>query len=391
MPLDKERKKNIEKLLSKFKKDHDIDEDSKIGFLSDNDSIGVIRHLPTGLIGFDVITNGGLIEGKPNLIYGGENTGKSTMMLMVIAYNQKRDPDYIAAICDNEKVFDRAYAEYLGVDPERLIVGADFKSAEEAYDFCNEMAGSNLINFLVVDTIQALASHGEMYTAKGASKSTQDNTMALIPRLLSQFLRMYTSQTTGNTTLVLLSQVRLDLGSFMPSAKKTGGKAIDHYNVLNLKLASTKPNSGSDSYGTKWPWTISSEKDCPPKSFTLKMKIDKAKMQGRYDGNVLTMYFHQGQFERKLNVLAIAKSLGLHDGKTLKYKETVQRLGTEEALPFEETVEEKEFKAKGFKDMYSRVPEEAIDWLESQLIDKYTEQVSFHKEEIEDEPSGEED
>lgn len=382
MPLDVERKKSIEKLLKKFKKDHSIDEDSKIGFLSDNDSIGVIQHLPTDIIGMDVLTNGGLIKGKPNLIYGGENTGKSTMMLMIIAANQKRNPDFIAAICDNEKVFDRAYAEYLGVDPERLIVGADFKSAEQAYDFCNEMAGSNLINFLVVDTIQALASHGEMYTAKGASKSTQDNTMALIPRLLSQFLRMYTSQTTGDTTLVLLSQVRLDLGSFMPSAKKTGGKAIDHYNVLNLKLASTKPHSGSEASGTKWPWTIATEKDAPPKSFTLKMKIDKAKMQGRYDGNVLTMYFHQGEFDRKLNVLAIAKSLGLHDGKTLRYQNKATVEAGEEGML--------EFKAKGFRDMYNRVPEEVIAWLEPQLIDKYTEQVSFHREEIEDELEGEE-
>jgi RecA/RadA recombinase len=381
MSLDVERKKNIEKLLKKFKKDHAIEEDSKIGFLSDNNTIGVIEHLPTDIIGMDVLTNGGLIKGKPNLIYGGENTGKSTMMLMIIAANQKRDPDFIAAICDNEKVFDRSYAEYLGVDPERLIVGADFKSAEQAYDFCNEIAESNLINFLVVDTIQALASHGEMYTAKGASRSTQDNTMALIPRLLSQFLRMYTSQTRGDTTLVLLSQVRLDLGSFMPSAKKTGGKAIDHYNVLNLKLASTKAHSGSEASGTKWPWTIGTEKDAPPKSFTLKMKIDKAKMQGRYDGNVLTMYFHQGEFDRKLNVLAIAKSLGLHDGKTLKYQ----------AVNPDEEMQELELKAKGFRDMYNRVPDEAIAWLEPQLIEKYTEQVSFHKEEVEDEPSREEE
>ena len=386
MPLDVERKENISKLLRKFSKDHSIAEGSKIGFLSENDSIGIITHLPTGIIGLDVITNGGLIQGKVNTIYGGENSGKSTQLLDIIAYNHKIDPDFIAAVCDNEKVFDREYALSKGIDPERLIVGSDFNTAEQAYDFCNEMAASNLIDLLAVDTIQALASKGEIVTKKGKKKSTEDDTMALIPRLLSQFLRMYTSQTTGNTTLVLLSQVRLDLGSFMPSAKKTGGKAIDHYNVLTVKLVSTKAHSGSDKYGTKWPWPIATEQESPPKSFTLKMRIDKAKMQGRYDGNVLTMYFYQGEFEEKLNVLAIAKSLGLHDGKTLNYETIISEDGSRTLV----TPISKEFKAKGFRDMYKRVPDEAIAWLKAQLIDKYTEQVSFLTE-VKDETEGYED
>jgi len=387
MPLNSERKEKIDKLLKKFSKDHDIDENSKIGFLSENESIGVIEHLSTGIIGLDVITNGGLIKGKVNIIYGGENTGKSTQLLDIIAHQHKTDPDFIAAVCDNEKVFDREYATSKGIDPERLIVGADFKTAEEAYDFCNEMAASNLINLLAVDTIQALASKGEIVTKKGKKKSTEDDTMALIPRLLSQFLRMYTSQTSGNTTLVLLSQVRLDLGSFMPSAKKTGGKAIDHYNVLTVKLASSKAHSGNDVSNTKWPWVVANEADSPPKSFTLKMRIDKAKMQGRYDGNVLTMYFHQGKFERKLNVLAIAKDLGLHDGKLLKYhgnRESIPKIDQEKGSVDEWTFSELEFKAKGFHDMYNRVPDEAIDWLETKLQEEYTKKISFNIE-VEDE------
>lgn len=380
MPLDPERKKAISALLKKFNKDHDIDADAKIGFMSDNDKIGLIEHLETGLIGLDTITNGGIIKNKVNIIWGGENSGKSTMMLDIIAHQQRLDDTFVAALCDNEKVFDREYALSKGIDPERLIVGADFKTAEQAYDFCNDVAAAGLVNMLIVDTIQALASQGEMVTKKGKIKSTADDTMALIPRLLSQFLRMYTSQSSGNVTLVLLSQVRLDLGSFMPSAKKTGGKAIDHYNVLNLKLASSKAHSGSDASGTKWPWTVGTEKDSPPKSFTLKMKIDKAKMKGRYDGNVLTMHFHRGKFDEKLNVLSIAKQLEMHDGKILLYK--IQASTLDDALGGDENgVIEQEFKAKGFKDMYHRVPAEAISWLKAQLIEKYTEKVLLNDEE----------
>ena len=380
MPLNSERKSDILKLLKSYSKEQGIPEDSRIGFLSGNDNIGIISHIATGNLGFDTLTNGGLIKGKVNILYGGENSGKSTLTLDAIAYQMQEDPEFVAAICDNEKVFDREYALSKDIDPDRLIVGADFKTAEQAYDFCNTMAESNLIDMLVVDTIQALASKGEIVTKKGKQKSTADDTMALIPRLLSQFLRMYTSQTSGDTTLVLLSQVRLDLGSFMPSSKKTGGKAIDHYNVLTVKLVSTKAHSGSEKNGTNWPWTIAAESDAPPKSFTLKMKIDKAKMQGRYDGNILTMYFHKGVFEERLNALAIARCLGLHDGKTLRY--FVPAINDVPQIEIADI--EQEFKAKGFKDMYNRVPDEAIAWLKSRLLEEYTKNISFLKEDVDE-------
>lgn len=388
MPLDKDRKKAIDGLLKQYKKDHDMPDDIPIGFLSDSETIGVIEHLSTGNLGFDILSNGGLIKGKVNIIWGGENTGKSTLMLDTIANLHKTDPNFIAAICDNEKVFDRDYALSKGIDPERLIIGAGFKSAENAYDFCNKMAQSGLVDMLVVDTIQALASKSEMEDKKGKSRSTEDDSMALIPRLLSQFLRMYTSQAAGNVTLVLLSQVRLDLGGAgtIKTAKKTGGKAIDHYNILNVKLQSVKAHSGSDQKGTKWPWSVATEADAPPKSFTLYMRIDKAKMQGRYDGNVMVMHFHQGEFEEKLNVLAIAKRLGLHDGKTLKYftsEKTIDGNGELSEISEDLPLKEAEFKAKGFRDMYNRVPEEAIAWLKTQLMEAYNKQISFHKEDIE--------
>lgn len=174
---------------------------------------------------------------------------------------------------------------------------------------------------------------------------------------------MYTSQTSGNVTLVLLSQVRLDLGSFMPSAKKTGGKAIDHYNVLTVKLTSQQPRNN-------WPYTVT-EKDAPPKSFALNLKLDKAKMKGRYDGNKLVMYFREGIFDDKFNVLAISKELGLFNGKTITYEKDD---GTTET-----------FKGKGFVDSYNTITEEPLDWLRKQIPEAYTKLISFKKEEVENE------
>jgi len=360
------KKDQLQKLMNKFCKDHDLDS-TTMGFMSENKTLGVIKHISTGNIGIDAITNNGIIEGKVNIIYGGENSCKSTLALDLVAERQRKDPEFIAAICDNEKVFDRIYAESKGIDLSRLWLSPAFNEAEQAYDFCNEAATSGLVDMLIVDTIQALASKGEIVTKKGKKKSTEDDTMALIPRLLSQFLRMYTSQTTGTVTLILLSQVRIDLGGqgMIKSAKKTGGKAIDHYNILTLKL--TKFSI----LGTgNWPHAIASQAEAPPKSFPVQVRIDKAKMQGRFDGNKIMIYFYKGQFEHKFNVLAIAKDLGMHDGKLLKYKKEFEDSHGKDC-----EIEE-EFKAKGFKDMYNRVPDEAISYLASRIIDKYGESIN---------------
>lgn len=173
-----EKKKEIKKTMSAFCKAHEVDE-TQMGFVSENDTLGVIEHLSTGIIPLDVITNGGLIKGKVNVIYGGENAGKSTTVLNTIAEFQKNDPTLIAAICDNENVFDRVYAADLNVDLSRLIVSPAFNNAEQAYDFCIKMSQDGLVDVLVVDTIQALASQAEITDSKGKEKSTEDNSMAL--------------------------------------------------------------------------------------------------------------------------------------------------------------------------------------------------------------------
>lgn len=179
MPISKEKKKELQKVMDKFFSDHEMEENPKIGFLSENEEIGVIKHLETGNIGLDTITNGGLIAGKVNILYGAENTGKSTLLLDVIAHQHKINPDFVAALCDNEKVFDREYAISKGIDLERLIVGSGFTSAEQAYDFCNDLTKTKQVDMLVVDTIQALSSEAELRDSKGKDKSTANNSMAL--------------------------------------------------------------------------------------------------------------------------------------------------------------------------------------------------------------------
>lgn len=172
---------------------------------------------------------------------------------------------------------------------------------------------------------------------------------------------MYTSKSIGTMTLVLGSQVRVDLGTYGAPTKGTGGNALKHYNLLNVHMA-----KGGKKH---WPTT-----EMPPNSFPVIFQLDKAKFKDRYKGCKLLGYFYKGSFDRKFNIVAIAKDLKLHDGRSLIYKVKAPTL--DEAYGGDKNgMIEKEFTARGFNDFFNRIPDEAVDWLESQLLDAYTKQV----------------
>lgn len=382
MALSEEKKKSVIKKIDNFMKKFTdkkgtIKHGIKIGFMGEDHNIGKIEKLPTGIIGFDILTGGGWVKGKINQLWGPPGCGKSTTMLTSIAHSQKHQEDFLGSYLNNEKTLDRDYAEYLGVNLEELLI-AEMTTTEESADFVNLLADPDTgVDFVAFDTIQALAPDGELQTSAGKEKSVSDNTMALMPRAWSQFLRMYTSKNLG-MTLILGSQVRMDLGGFMASLKETGGNAIKHYNILTVQMTKLSTSTAN------WPWTISSKADIPPKSFPVKLRIKKAKMMDRYEGNEITIYFYHGKLDHKFNVLAIAKDLGLHDGKILKYH--LKNVSLDEAIASNSDwqEEEQEFKAKGFKDMYNRVPDEAVTWLESQLMDTYTKKITLNPQEDDD-------
>lgn len=376
MSLSEEKKKAVQKKIKAFmkkfedKKSGKVKSGIRIGFMSEDENIGKIEKIPTGIIGFDILTGGGWVKGKINQLYGAPGCGKSTLMLASTGHCQKNIDDFLAAYLNNEHTLDREYAEYLGVNIDELLV-AEMTTTEESADFINMLADPEVgVDLAAFDTIQALAPQGELETSQGKEKSVADNTMALLPRAWSQFLRMYTSKNL-NMTLLIGSQVRMDLGGFMPSLKETGGNAIKHYNILTVQMTELSTNS------TNWPWAVTNT-TAPPASFPVRLRIKKAKMRGRYKNNEITIYFYRGKLDHRFNVLAIAKDLGLWDGKSLIYY-----VKAKNDVPQIELADiEQEFKAKGFQDAYKRAPDEAVDWLESQLMSAYSKKVMLEEEEI---------
>lgn len=355
-------------MIQKFIKEHKLEDNKnvRIGFLSDNPDVGKIDRLPTGNVSLDILTGGGWVKGHINQVVGGESTGKTTIFLENMAYWQKLDQDILAAYLPAEKSFDKQYAASKGISENDALIG-EVETAEQNLDFCLEaLDPESVVDVLIIDTIQALSPKTELYD-KTKIRSTEANSMAGLPRLFSQYLRMHTSRTIGRTTMILASQVRMDLGGYIASLKETGGNAIAHYNVLTLFM-----NRLSDTGAKKvWPYTTTT---LPPNSFVTNVKIKKSKVFGRHKGNEIPMYFYNGTFEKKFNVLALGKQFDVHNTKSFIYTDKDG---------------EHELKARGFNDMYDKITDEQVDIMYNMIMEAFnnysngieTENLTINEEE----------
>lgn len=171
------------------------------------------------------------------------NCGKTTHTYGLIANAQKMGKH--CAFFDLENSFDTHWAKSFGVDVDKLLIG-HFDTAEQAMDTFISLADKEAIDFVVLDSVQALSPTGEQHKKKSEKiKTTSDETMALLARKLSQFFRMSAGRTyRGNVGLLLIGQARVDLGGFIPIQKISGGNALEHWASLILHIRrGTKSNA----------------------------------------------------------------------------------------------------------------------------------------------------
>src|SRR5262249_8292188 len=95
--------------------------DGRIMRLGDARALKKIEVIPTGALAVDLALGvGGIPRGRVVEIFGPESSGKTTLMLHVIANAQKGGG--LAAFIDAEHALDPAYAKRLGVNLDDLLV-----------------------------------------------------------------------------------------------------------------------------------------------------------------------------------------------------------------------------------------------------------------------------
>jgi recombination protein RecA len=189
-----------------------------------------IEVIPTGALSVDLALGvGGVPRGRVVEIFGPESSGKTTLMLHVIANAQKAGG--LAAFIDAEHALDPGYAKKLGVNLDELLVSQP-DSGEEALSICETLARSNALDVIVIDSVAALVPKAELEGEMGMA------TMGMQARLMSQALRKLTAiLAKSKTTCIFTNQLREKVGVMFGNPETTpGGKALKFYASIRIDI-----------------------------------------------------------------------------------------------------------------------------------------------------------
>jgi recombination protein RecA len=192
--------------------------------------------LPSGSLSVDVALGGGWTIGQWHEIRGYQSSGKTTLLLKTIAACQKMDEDFTTWWSASE-MFNRSYAELLGVDTSRVIVH-DNNVLEDALEAVLEVAKAQVVDCVVIDSYPAMVPRKEEQGESGDSLPGQG------ARLLNQFFRMQGSATRRSLvdaserpiTCFLVNQWREKITMFGDPRTTPGGKGKDFACVTQTEV-----------------------------------------------------------------------------------------------------------------------------------------------------------
>ena len=224
---DDARQQNLDDAMAQITKTYGEGSIMRLGTARAQSSI---EGISTGALSLDLALGiGGVPKGRIVEIYGPESSGKTTVILHVVANAQKAGG--VCAFIDAEHALDPQYAKKLGVNLDDLLVSQP-DSGEEALTICETLARSGSLDVIVIDSVAALVPKAELEGDMGMA------TMGMQARLMSQALRKLAAiMAKAKTTCVFTNQLREKVGVMFGSPETTpGGKALKFYASVRIDI-----------------------------------------------------------------------------------------------------------------------------------------------------------
>jgi recombination protein RecA len=211
--------------------------------LSNATDVEVIKQ-KTPSISLNNALKGGFAYGRQVLVWGNKSAGKSSFCLQMIGEAQKDGK--LCAWIDSEQSFDPEWAKKLGVDTDKLIYSAA-KTINDMVDVATQLMKAK-VDILVVDSISALLP--AIYFEKDSNELKQlENTKQIGAEAkdMTNAVKMlnYANNQDGQTLLVLISQLRNNIGAMYASHMPTGGLAVKFFSSTVVKLWSSDSDNNA--------------------------------------------------------------------------------------------------------------------------------------------------
>ena len=211
--------------------------------LSNATDVEVLKQ-KTPSISLNNALKGGFAYGRQVMIWGNKSAGKSSFCLQMIGEAQKEGK--LCAWIDAEQSFDPEWAKKLGVDTDKLVYSAA-KTINDMVDVATQLMKAK-IDIIVVDSISALLP--AIYFEKDSDElKALENTKQIGAEAkdMTNAVKMlnYANNQDGQTLLVLISQLRNNIGAMYASHMPTGGLAVKFFSSTVVKLWSSDSDNNA--------------------------------------------------------------------------------------------------------------------------------------------------
>jgi len=194
------------------------------------------ERLSSGLFAFDLATGGGIPEGRCTILYGTEDSMKTSICLKLLAQAQKKYPNKTAVFIDIEGVFSRDWARTLGVDVDKLVyIHPD--NAEQMVDIVEGILYTEDASLVVVDSLAALL------TTHEADKSAEDAIVGRTGLVINKFYRKMSmalgkARRSGrNPSVLCINQIRFKIGVTHGNPETMpGGPSFKYASSMTIRL-----------------------------------------------------------------------------------------------------------------------------------------------------------
>jgi len=264
-----------------------------------------ITAISTGSLALDAsIGIGGIPRGKITEISGPPGSGKTTIALSTMRNAVKEGGKVLYMDLENSLNYSIIDA-MIGMEvPEDKFILLTADNAENAFDMIELAIKRNEFDLIVIDSVGVLISKKEL---KGTMET---ETMTVIPRLMTKFLkRICFNINFSKTALLVLNQIRANIGGYARSYVTTGGKELEH--LASVRISLTKGQTlmhGTDAIGIISKFVVKKNKLAPPfRGFTLPIVFGKG----------VDTYMDSLEFCEMLGVVKKSGSYYKLDGETI--------------------------------------------------------------------------
>lgn len=262
-----------------------------------------MQKLRTNVFAINYLLDGGIYQGEGGHrieLFGGEDTTKTTVTLLIIAQYQSLNKKCL--FINAERTFDPTWSEILGVDTSKLYI-----SEPDSLEQCGNILADSISKYdlIAMDSIPSLITNEEL------DNELEQKHMASQAKVYSPMTRkIYAAFKENNTTLIFINQLREKIGIMFGNPYNTpGGRAIKHmfHSRIEFKVGKTIV-TGTDE-----------NKEIIGKEILINCKKNK---RGKPHRTASFNFYLNGHIDNNRSLLFAGIKYGLIDynGKTYVYK-----------------------------------------------------------------------